>query len=192
MMRYVWQGLGVAALVAALGGAATAQDGVKVIKTGDGKNLNVISNSGNGQGNSIIVNGDGSGGTTIINGYPNGVGNKIIIDGKEVIDQPGVIDPNWKMPADINQFIPANVRPWMDPGVARPWLPEANTVPAPGAVVYKGKANPFYQFTVFSPEMNCQLYWDARTLRFFRYVEAEDSYRPVQWVPDMPPMGEPK
>src|SRR5262245_59297836 len=106
MMRFVWQGLGVAALVAVLGGTAAAQaPGVQVIKTGDGKNLNVISNSGNGIGNSIIVTGDGKGGTTIINGYPNGIGNKIVIDGQTVVNQPGIVVPNGELPPDVQKLL---------------------------------------------------------------------------------------
>jgi hypothetical protein len=192
MMRYVWHGLGVAALVLGLSGVAAAQapPGVQVIKTGDGKNLSVIGNSGNGVGNSIVIQGDGSGGTTILNGYPNGVGNKIIIDGKNIINQPGLIDNNWTIPEDIKalleqdpcKWIPEGVRPALTPGFVNPWVPDCKAVPGQTNAVYKGKANPFYQFAVFNPQLNCQLYWDARTLTFFRYVEAEDVYRPVDWT----------
>ena len=59
-------------------------------------------------------------------------------------------------------------------------------VPGKTDVVYPGKATQF-QFSVYSPEMKCRLYWDQRTLTFFRYDEAEDCYRAVDWTMAMMP-----
>jgi len=179
-----------------MGGVAMGQlpQNVKVIKTGDGKNLNIISNSGNGVGNSIVVDGDGTGSTTIINGYPNGVGNKIVVDGQKVLNQPGLIDNNWTLPEDIkalmeqdwDQWVPEAAKKFLPPGVGNKWMPDCRAVPGKTNVVYKGKDNRFYQFSVFSPELDCMMYWDARTLTFFRYMAAEDCYRPVDWAQAMP------
>jgi len=129
MTQRTWLGLGVTALVLSVSSVAAGQlpQNVKVFKTGDGKNLNIISNSGNGVGNSIVVDGDGTGSTTIINGYANGVGNKIIVDGQKVCQQPGWVDNNWTMPEDIqalidrdwDQWIPEEVKGFIPPSARK-------------------------------------------------------------------------
>ena len=149
-----------------------------MLKTGDGKNVNIISNSGNGVGNQIVIEGDGSGSTTIINGYPNGVGNKIIINGQNILNQPGLMDNRW---------IPNHVKQFMPPGFGNPLLAGQTNV------VYPGKENPFYEFAVFSPEMNGMLYWDTQTQTFFRYSALADCYLPINWLTAPPqPMPEVK
>ena len=132
------------------------------------------------------------------------MGNKIAIDGKNVLNQPGLIDNNWTMPADIkalmeqdaNQWVPDHVKPFLAPGGRNQWVPDCKAVPGQAKVMYQGKANRFYQFSIFSPELNCQLFWDAQTLTFFRYSETDDCYLPVNWAtlpmaqPLPPPMPE--
>lgn len=55
----------------------------------DGRSTNVITGSGNGFGNRIVVSNGGAGGTTIIRNSRNGWGNRIVVDPEdEVIELP--------------------------------------------------------------------------------------------------------
>ncbi len=51
----------------------------------------VISGSGNGFGNRIVVGGGPAGGTTVIQNSRNGIGNSIVIDGEEIGDLPPAV-----------------------------------------------------------------------------------------------------
>jgi hypothetical protein len=189
------------AAVAALGGlasAATAQQPVEkpepqVIKwpggymvtngrdvvvrqSGTGGSTNVITGSGNGFGNRIVVDG-GSGGVTVVRGSKIGIGNKIVVNPDDVM-------------IDLDEWL----KPCAKPAPAKPeFAPKPMTDPAPeplpnadGPPSYKGKANTFWTKKAFSEALDCNLYWCPQTKLWFRYHADDDTYRPVPTQPAAP------
>ena len=69
--------------LAAVGGAALASAQTPTIVRTPGGGTTVITNSGNGVGNRIVVS--GTGGTTIVKNVRNGIGNRLILDPDEVL-----------------------------------------------------------------------------------------------------------
>ena len=124
---------------------------------------NIISGSGNGFGNKIVVGGGNGGGTTIIQNSRNGVGNKIVLDPADwVIDLDDLLAP------------------------ARP-LPAAKPMPVPAAPpVYDGKANAFWQQKAFSDALDCNIYWSAADKLWYRYHADGDKYKPLAVQPPAP------
>jgi len=130
-----------------------------------GGTTNIISGSGNGFGNRIVVGGGSGGGTTIIQNSRNGVGNQI------------VLDPNdWVF--DVDQWLPPAARPALPP------QPQPAAVPAPA--VYAGKANAFWKVKGFSAELDCNIYWSAADKMWFRYQADGDKYTPLPTQPPAP------
>ena len=117
---------------------------------------NIITNSGNGWGNRIVVDsGVPSGSVTVIQNSRNGVGNRIVVDGIELrIDGPTI--PTWVF------------------GTARP-VPEAHR----GEQIYQNRGNPFWTEKLWSDTYQCYLYWCPRTERWFRYHPRDDQFRPI-------------
>ncbi len=124
---------------------------------------NIISGSGNGVGNRIVVGGGSGGGTTIISNSRNGIGNKIVLDAND-----------WVF--DLDE--------WLAP--ARP-IPAAKPLPLPVAPpVYLGKANEFWTQKAFSDELDCNVYWSAADKLWFRYHADCDKYKPLATQPPAP------
>ena len=155
-------------------------------QNGGGSSTNVISGAGNGVGNRIVVDGGPGGGVTVVSGSRIGVGNKLVVNPDDVL-------------LDLDQWLkpcrkPAPAVPMAAPKPpADPVIPEA--LPAPAAPekaepVYKGKANAFWAKKEFSDALDCNLYWCPTTKLWFRYLAAEDAYRPVQNQPPAPAEGE--
>jgi len=128
---------------------------------------NIISNSGNGFGNKILVGGGSGGGTTIISNSRNGVGNQIVLDPED-----------WVF--DLGPWTPPAARPVPLPAP----LPPPVAVPAPPA--YAGKANAFWKVKGFSEELDCNIYWSADDKMWFRYHADGDQYRPLPTQPPAP------
>jgi len=149
-------------------------------QSGSGRSTNVISGSGNGVGNRIVVD-SGSGGVTVVSGSRNGVGNKIVVNP----DDPLIDLDEWLKPCPK----PAPTGPMALPKPAAdsealplPARPEVGDAPT----VYKGKANAFWTKKAFSDALDCNLYWDPAAKLWFRYHADDDTYRPVPSQPVAP------
>jgi len=146
---------------------------------GTGRSTSVVTNSGNGFGNTIVV-GNGGGGLTVVKNARNGVGNRLILDpDDELLD----LDlPAWAFPPAACKPAPADpvAVPKFDPPAA-PALDPA-MVPVEPAV-YRGKANPFWAKKAWSDAHDCNLYWSAADRAWFRYQSADDTYRAVPAAP---------
>ena len=159
-----------------------------------GSSTSVVTGSGNGVGNRIVVSG-GAGGTTIVQNSRNGIGNRLITNPDDVL-----IDVD----ALIAGLKPLGVKP-VAPGVpvvpvippAAPVAPAVPVVvaPAPGdpkpvaqdtMPSYKGKASPFWTKKAFSDAYDCNIYWCPTTKMWFRYGAEDDTYRPVPVQPAAP------
>jgi hypothetical protein len=142
-----------------------------------GSSTNLITGSGNGFGNRIVVDG-GVGGTTIIKNARNGIGNHLILNPNDlVIDVDAII-------AGVKPVIPV-----IPPAVAPPADPAVAPAPVPVAPPsYKGKASPFWTKKAFSDDYDCNLYWCPTTKLWFRYTAEDDTYRPVATQPPAPPV----
>jgi hypothetical protein len=165
-------------------GVIVRQDGVP-----GGPSMNVVSGSGNGVGNKIVVsNGPGSGGVTVVQNSRNGVGNTILVNPNDLV----IEDPLVPIPPVQVQPIPANPVPPVQPMAGNP--PAANSGPAgpaaqpnaPQLLVYKGKANTFWTKKTFSETHDCNLYWSPADKLWFRYNKDDDTYRPVLDGPPAP------
>lgn len=130
--------------------------------TPGGGSTTVVSNSGNGVGNRIVVS--GTPGLTVVKNARNGIGNRLILDADDLL-----LDLD-----DLTLFPKAAVKP-----------PVAVEV-KPAPPVYAGKANPFWAKKVFSDAHDCNLYWSAADKLWFRYCPDEDRYRPVANQPAAP------
>lgn len=127
-------------------------------RPGAGPATNVISGSGNGFGNTVIVDNAGGSGTTIVRNARNGIGNRVVID-----------------PSDPRLDLPPGV--FADPPAA-----------PPAPVCHRGKESKFWTKKVWSDGYDCNLYWDPKAERWFRYQREDDTYRPVP--PDYDPAQE--
>jgi len=131
-------------------------------KSISGGSTTVISNSGNGFGNRIVVS--GSPGTTIVKNARNGFGNRLILDQDELL-------------IDLDDVLfPTKIAP------VRPLVVEAKPIPP----VYSGKANAFWTKKAFSDAHDCNLYWSAEDKLWYRYSPEDDKYRPVAQQPAAP------
>ena len=176
--------------------------------TPGGNSTNVVTNSGNGFGNKIVVSG-GPGGVTIVKNARNGFGNQLITDPNDVLVDVDAIIANALGQAGVKPIFPGvpqvPVVPVMPPVVnpapaapqpAPPAVIPANPAPAPapmdpnaaGAATpsYKGKASPFWTKKAFSDAYDCNLYWCPTTKLWFRYIGEDDTYRPVPTQPAAP------
>ena len=122
----------------------------------DASSTNIISNSGNGWGNRIVVDsGTPTGSVTVIHNSRNGIGNRIVVDGVELrINSPTI--PTWV-------YGPARTTP-------------DRTAKEP---VYPNRGQPFWSEKVWSDTYRCYLYWCPRSERWFRYHPAADEFRPI-------------
>ena len=123
---------------------------------------NIISGSGNGFGNRIVVGGGSGGGTTIISNSRNGIGNKIVLDAND-----------WVF--DLDELL----------APARP-IPAAKLLPLPAPPVSLGKANEFWTQKAFSDELDCNVYWSAADKLWYRYFADGDKYKPLEAQPPAP------
>jgi hypothetical protein len=88
-MRHAFHCLSLAGAIMSAG-IAHADDARPEFKPG--RTTNVISDSGNGRGNTLVLSNDGVGeSTTVIRGFRNGVGNRLMVleNGKRIVDLPG-------------------------------------------------------------------------------------------------------
>src|SRR5205085_519586 len=69
--------------LAAVGGAALATAQTPTVVRTPGGSTTVITNSGNGVGNRIVVS--GTAGTTVVQNVRNGIGNRLILDPDELL-----------------------------------------------------------------------------------------------------------
>lgn len=159
-------------------------------RTSTGRSTNLVTGSGNGFGNTIVVdNGPGGGGVTVVKNARNGIGNRLIVGPDDLLLDLDL--PAWTLPAI--RCKPAPVEP-----VVAPKLPAADPVPdqvpaapapvQPAAAVptYKGKANPFWEKKAWSDAHDCNLYWSPADKAWFRYHSEDDTYRPVPGGPETP------
>jgi hypothetical protein len=140
-----------------------------------GGSTNVVTGSGNGFGNRIVVSG-GAGGTTIVKNARNGVGNQLLIDPTDDLIDLDALMAGLQPVAPVAPPAPAVAPAPTPPNVAMP--------PAPPS--YKGKATAFWSKKAFSDAYDCNLYWDLTTKLWFRYGAEDDTYRPVPTQPAPP------
>lgn len=173
----------------------------------NGSSTNLITGSGNGIGNKIVVSG-GAGGTTIVQGARNGIGNKLIVDPNDLLIDLDALLGDLKPARPVLPVIPPAAAPVIPPApapvippAAMPEIPPPAAVPAPAPVApapvapaepnavapsYKGKASPFWTKKAFSDAYDCNLYWDPTNKLWFRYGAEDDTYRPVPAQPAPP------
>jgi hypothetical protein len=151
-----------------------------------GRSTNVVTGSGNGFGNTIVVdNGPGGGGVTIVQNARNGVGNRLVVDPDDVFLDLDLL-PAWVLaPACLKPAVLAAPAVAPKPAPADPAInPPANPLPVVEAVpVIKGKNTPFWTKKVWSDEHDCNLYWSPEHKAWFRYHKEDDAYRPVPGQP---------
>jgi hypothetical protein len=163
-----------------------------------GSSTNLITGSGNGVGNRIVVSG-GAGGTTIVQNSRNGIGNQLITDPNDVLIDVDALLAGLK-PGIVNPVVPAvpvippaaPVAPAIPPAVAPVPVAPAPAPLDPKPVAqdtmpsYKGKASPFWTKKAFSDAYDCNIYWCPTTKMWFRYGAEDDTYRPVPVQPVAP------
>lgn len=132
-----------------------------------GRSTNVVAGSGNGWGNTIVVDG-GAGGLTVVKNARNGVFNRLILNPDDLL-----VDLDDDL-ADLPAWVVGGVRP--KPAPAEPAAPK----------LYRGKANPFWDRKAFSDAHDCNLYWSPVDKCWFRYGSDDDTYRPVADGPPAP------
>jgi hypothetical protein len=189
--------------------------GVPEVRAGS---ANIVTGSGNGFGNTIVVDG-GRPGVTVVQNARNGIGNRLIVNPDDLlldlddldlgvplakpapVGPAGLPKPGPAAPADpgvVPPTIPPAVAPPAgpavppaDPMIEPPPAPESPAVPVrtTAAPSYKGKANPFWSKKVWSDAHDCNLYWSAADRAWFRYASEDDTYRPVVGGPDQPVGG---
>lgn len=147
---------------------------------------NLITGSGNGIGNRMIVSG-GAGGVTVVQSARNGIGNSLILDPGDLLLDLDQVLPRMKPVGPKPDVPPAATNPGGAPPVATPAGPPAPTNPATPPS-YAGKGNGFWSKKVFSESYDCNLYWCPTTKLWFRYIGDDDMYRPVPVQP--PPPGD--
>jgi hypothetical protein len=147
-----------------------------------GRSTGVISGSGNGFGNTIVVDNGPGGGITVVQNSRNGVGNRLILGpDDELIELPRCTPK----PAPADPVVLPKLPP-ADPVIEPPAAPvRPGDVPAPvaAAVIYKGKANPFWTKKAFSEAHDGNLYGSQADNAWFRYHAEDDAYRPVAGGP---------
>jgi hypothetical protein len=151
--------------------------------TPGGGSTNLITGSGNGIGNKIVVDG-GAGGLTIVKNARNGIGNRLVINPDDILldlDLPGL---PLKPAVPANPVVPPKPAP-ADPAVV-PVAPAPTPVVPADPPSYKGKASPFWTKKMFSDAHDCNLYWCPTTKLWFRYGAEDDTYRPVPAQPAAP------
>jgi hypothetical protein len=69
------------------GGGVTVNGPEAVVRrqTAAGRSLNVVTGSGNGFGNTVVVDDGGGGGLTVVRNARNGVGNRLVLDPDDVL-----------------------------------------------------------------------------------------------------------
>jgi hypothetical protein len=137
--------------------------------TPGGGSTTVVSNSGNGVGNRIVVS--GTPGLTVVTNARNGIGNRLLLDADDLL-----LDLD-----DRTLFPKGAVKP---PAVAvsKPAAVEGK----PATPVYAGRATAFWTRKAFSDAHDCHLYWSPIDRLWFRYSPDEDQYRPVANPPAAP------
>jgi hypothetical protein len=156
-----------------------------------GSSTNIITGSGNGVGNKIVVSG-GAGGTTIVQNSRNGFGNRIVTNPNDLL-----VDVD-AMLAGLVPAVPVAPMPPVQPVPPVPVVPQVVApAPAPAPVdpnvaapvappIYKGKASPFWTKKAFSDAYDCNLYWDPTSKMWFKYGAEDDTYRVVPMQPPAP------
>ncbi len=135
-----------------------------------GGSTNLITNSGNGFGNRLVIS--GGPGVTVVQNARNGIGNRLVLDPDELL-------------IDLDQIVPG-----MKLGQRSPPLPGLPVVDGKRDVVasYKGKENKFWTKREYHDSYDCNLYWDPSTKQWFRYYLDDDIFRPVATQPPAPPV----
>ncbi len=160
-----------------------------------GRSTNVITGTGNGFGNRIIVDG-GASGVTILKNVRNGIGNELFLNPDDLLldldlwpglkpigPKPLPAAPAVIPPADANPAPPV-VEPI--PALPPPGPAEPNVAVPVAPPSYKGKANPFWTSKAFNDTYDCNLYWCPTTKLWFRYSGESDTYQPVANQPAPP------
>jgi hypothetical protein len=165
---------------------------------------NLVTGTGNGWGNRIVVGG-GAGGVTVVQNARNGWGNQLIVDPADtLIDIDDLLStlPGMKFavpapaaqPKPVNPMIPpadalgAPVpNPAANPAPGNPIVGPAVNPPPGNPASYKGKNSPFWTKKAFSDAYDCNVYWCPTTKLWFRYGSDDDTYRPVPNQPAPPP-----
>jgi hypothetical protein len=151
--------------------------------TPGGSSTNLITGSGNGFGNKIVVSG-GAGGVTVVQNARNGVGNRLILDPDDLlIDLDAILGKSQPLPV-MPKIAPAD--PVMPPAVAPAPAPAEPKMEPAAPPSYRGKASPFWTKKAFSDAYDCNLYWCPTTKLWFRYGAEDDTYRPVPSQPAAP------
>jgi hypothetical protein len=124
------------------------------------RSLNVVTGSGNGVGNTIVVDNGSGGGLTVVRNARNGIGNRLILDSDDwLLDlTPPRLDPPVVTPPAVAAASPTE--PLRDP-------------------VYNGRATKFWTQKIWSDSYDCNLYWCPTHAKWFRYHREDDAYRPV-------------
>ena len=155
-----------------------------------GRSTNLVTGSGNGFGNAIVVDG-GGGGLTVVSGSRNGVGNRLLVDPTDLLldlDVPGLVLPREQCKAPAAQPLPPAVTPLpvAPPPVEVQPQPAG---PAPAAAdppVVRGRNTAFWTARSFSDAHDCNLYWHPGARTWYRYHPDDDTYRPVANAPAPP------
>ena len=137
----------------------------------DGSSTNLVTGSGNGFGNRVVVS--GGGGTTVVQNSRNGIGNRLILDADDLL-------------IDLDALLAAPKPAVPKPAVAPPPTPVEPKAEPAAPPSYKGKASPFWTKKSFSDAYDCNLYWCPTTKLWFRYAADDDTYRPVPSQPAPP------
>lgn len=169
------------------GGSVTVNGPEVVVRTaGRGGSTNVISGSGNGRGNTVVVDG-GRGGLTVVQNARNGVGNRLIVNDDDTLvdlDDDLADLPGWvRRAAGVPPVVTGKPAPQVQP-VPNPPVPAPQVQPVPPA--YRGKTNPFWSRKAWSEAHDCNLYWGPADKLWFRYGSDDDTYRPVAGGPEPP------
>lgn len=144
-----------------------------------GRSTNVVTNSGNGFGNTIVVG--GGGGLTVVSGSRNGVGNRLVVDPTDLLLDLDLDFPDLKLPP---RQAPAPVPPAANPEAVPVAPPPAEVRPEPPLV--RGRATEFWTARAFSDAHDCNLYWHPAARTWYRYHADDDTYRPAPNPPAPP------
>jgi len=164
-----------------------------------GSSTNVVTGSGNGFGNKVVVSG-GAGGVTIVKNARNGIGNQLLTDPDDLLLDLDALLGNLKPVLPVvpqGQPNPAPPIPVIPQGEPNAQAAPPAVAPAPVPVLpppadqaappsYKGKASPFWTQKTFSDAYDCNLYWSPASKLWFRYGSDDDTYRPVPTQPAPP------
>jgi hypothetical protein len=153
-------------------GGYVVLNGPEVIirSSNSGGSTNLVTGSGNGFGNRIVVGG-GGGGVTVIRNARNGFGNQLIVGADDLL-------------LDLDALAAGPKPACPKPAPVVPAVPPAADPANPPS--YKGKDSPFWTKKQFSDAHDCNLYWCPTTKLWFRYAAEDDTYRPVPTQPPAP------